>query len=104
MDTEHVQEIIRDTGKAISKGVYRNPRSVQGIADLIAELVGEVLAEEFEDLPDDPLAQQIAKHLEHRDTVLMARDGSCRDTLEGCEKALREVYLIATTGSPDEPF
>jgi hypothetical protein len=44
---------------------------------------------------------KIARYLETRDNRLMAQDGDCRDTLEGCEKALRDVYLIATTGSPN---
>lgn len=48
-------------------------------------------------------AQKIARFLEQRDNELLASDGPCRDTLEGCEKALRAVYLIATTGSPAEP-
>ena len=48
-------------------------------------------------------AKQIARYLELRDVRLQAQDGDCRDTHEGCEQALREVYLIATTGQPKEP-
>jgi hypothetical protein len=46
-------------------------------------------------------AKKIARYLEIRDNRLLASDGPCRDTLEGCEKALRDVYLIATgEGNP----
>ena len=44
-------------------------------------------------------AEKIARYLELRDVGLQANDGPCRDDLAGCEKALRDVYLIATTGS-----
>lgn len=47
-------------------------------------------------------AKKIARYLEIRDNRLLASDGPARDTLEGCEKALRDVYCIAT-GQALEP-
>ena len=47
-------------------------------------------------------AENIARYLELRDVRLQAQDGPCRDTHEGCEQALRDVYLIATTGKTEE--
>lgn len=46
-------------------------------------------------------AAKIRDYLEIRDNRLMARDGSCRDSHEGCEKALRDVYLIACGKEPE---
>jgi len=45
----------------------------------------------------------IIQFLRDRDDQLMVNDGPARDTHEGCELALRKVYLIATTGSDKEP-
>ncbi|MEM7006234.1 MAG: hypothetical protein AAF498_10165 [Pseudomonadota bacterium] len=53
--------------------------------DLMASRIGvEVLHEKL---------HEIRKYLWDRDTRLMAQDGSCRDTLEGCEQALRDIWL-----------
>lgn len=40
----------------------------------------------------------IRDYLELRDIRLMASDGPCRDSLEGCEKALRIVWLLVNEG------
>ena len=45
-------------------------------------------------------AKAIVDYLELRDTRLSANDGPARDSHEGCEKALRNVYLIATGKAP----
>lgn len=47
--------------------------------------------------------KQIHDHLVARDNRLLAQDGSCRDTAEGSEAALRHVWLIvcAALGEPD---
>lgn len=57
-------------------------------------------------VPDDVKAarlDEIIGMLIARDNRLMANDGPAQDTLQGCEDTLRQVYLIATTGSPLEP-
>lgn len=46
-------------------------------------------------------AKKIARYLEIRDNRLLASDGPARDTHEGCERALRDVYLIATGQKPE---
>lgn len=39
-------------------------------------------------------ANKVKDFLITRDNQLLASDGPCRDTHEGCERALREVYLM----------
>jgi hypothetical protein len=49
----------------------------------------------------DDRSRAIREYLEVRDNQLLARDGPAQDTLEGCELALRDVYLIATGKEPE---
>lgn len=46
-------------------------------------------------------AKRIRDYLELRDVRLLAQDGPARDSLEGCEQALRDVYLMACGKEPE---
>jgi len=67
--------------------------------DLI-NLVSDVIMESTDIEVKTNIATAIAEYLERRDNRLLACDGPARDTLEGCEMALRDVYLIATGKPP----
>ena len=46
-------------------------------------------------------ADRIRKYLDTRDGMLSASDGPAQDTHEGCEKALRDVYLLSRGQEPE---
>lgn len=76
----------------------------QQIAKLRAELA-DLLVEDIMEASDDEIRMdpgyRIKTYLDRRDDALLGCDGPARDTHEGCERALRDVYLIACGGKPE---